>query len=272
MYNNKRNAPSWPFLLSVIVSDVSDLNKSFPSCPWASPSIWLDVEVINLTWLSWEQLWHHRWSLNFTTGQNKWVWWPVRRESLCLSQSQAYPGWPRAQYPQSPPCRHRTAPGCREPPWELSEGLWGQGNEALSAGPQGWKTKEERESAALPQVTGRIWGRAQNCALVTQQELLEMLNEESEPVPAYQFLEVFPKLSSKHAKGNRAWDKLKHCCKPFKWFKISLPSRKVCFRNLLYHMWGEVFHGSIPMFFPRPRIPSVAFKEQQPNTLSCTHM
>lgn len=29
-------------------------------------------------------------------------------------------------------------------------------------------------------------------------------------------------------------------------------------------MWGEVFHGSIPMFFYGPRIPFVAFKEQQP--------
>lgn len=91
--------------------------------------------------------------------------------------------------------------------------------------------------------------------------------QESEPVFAYQFLEVFPKLSSKlrkYAKGNRAWDKLKHCCKPFKQFKMSLPSRKVCFRNLHHHMWGEVFHGSVPMFFHGPRIPSVAFKEQQP--------
>lgn len=59
--------------------------------------------------------------------------------------------------------------------------------------------------------------------------------QESEPVFTYQFLEVFPKLSSnlrKYAKGNRAWDKLKHCCEPFKKFKMSLPSRKICFRKV----------------------------------------
>lgn len=100
MYNNKINVPSWLFLFSVIVSDVSDLNKSFPSCPWASPSSWLYVEVINL--LSWEQLWHHRWSINFTTGQNKWMWWPVRRENLCLKQKPSLSeSWPGAWYPQS---------------------------------------------------------------------------------------------------------------------------------------------------------------------------
>lgn len=59
--------------------------------------------------------------------------------------------------------------------------------------------------------------------------------QESEPVFTYQSLEVFPKLSSKlrkYAKVNRAWDKLKHCCKAFKKFKMSLPSRKVWFRKV----------------------------------------
>lgn len=141
MYNNKRNAPSWPFLLSVIVSDVSDLSKSFPSCPWASPSIWLDVEVINLTWLSWEQLWHHRWSLNFTTGPNKWVWWPVRRESLCLSQSQAYPGLAQGPVPPEPSVQAQNSP------WLQGASLgaeWG----ALGTGKRGiisWASRLENQ-------------------------------------------------------------------------------------------------------------------------------
>lgn len=154
MYNNKRNVPSWPFLFSVIVSDVSDLNKSFPSCPWASPSIWLYIEVINL--LSWEQLWHHRWSVNFTTGQNKWMWWPARTENFCLNQKPSLSeSWPGARYPQSLQCdpsrvvgTEQTLPCSRDPLLELVVSVdrtWHRRKEALSAGLQDWKTKEERE-------------------------------------------------------------------------------------------------------------------------------
>lgn len=81
-----------------------------------------------------------------------------------------------------------------------------------------WKTEEERLRNYTP---GHTVNLRQSPELISDNSAgiageAEMW--ESEPVFTYQFLDVFPKLSlkwGKYAKCSRAWDKLKHCCRPF---------------------------------------------------------